>query len=341
MSIFFKRIVTKRSFPLATGILIGAGLKGLYDEYGVSLVVAKTHLPSTNMIEKYGIPNNLATLHYSNHILQYDFQKRIPLWVSEHITKDTSFGSADRQQCNFKPDNNIPEKFRSRNEDYLNSGYDRGHMMPAADVRADQEAMSETFLLSNIVPQNSENNQGFWSRMEIYCRSLLKKYSDVYIISGPLFLPTEALNSKEQVVTYKVIGTNHIAVPTHLYKVVLAENNGKPVSIAAFVVPNKEINDEATLKGHQMPLERLEKLSGIEFFPKLRLKWMKDLCEMEGCKMLSKKSTELYHLTKRVKKATTVQELDQVFMEINSKKIQVNKEFMDLYWKKKEKLKNS
>ena len=58
-----------------------------------------------------------------------------------------------------------------------------------ADNKSNQEAMNETFYLSNILPQDAENNSGFWYRMETYCRSLAKKYSDVYVISGPLFIP--------------------------------------------------------------------------------------------------------------------------------------------------------
>jgi len=62
--------------------------------------------------------------------------------------------------------------------------------------------MNETFYLSNIVPQDLDNNANFWYRLEAYCRSLAKRYSDVYIVSGPLYLPKEEDGKK--IVKYEV-----------------------------------------------------------------------------------------------------------------------------------------
>ena len=341
LQFIIKKFINKNPFPFIAGILVGTSLTALYDEYDVGSIHAKSDYSSRqDIFEKYGLPNNLVTLCYSNHQLQYDFQKRIPLWVGEHITKDTLYGTAERQQCSFRADKNIPEKFQSKNEDYLASGYTRGHMMPAGDIKSNQEAMNETFFLSNIIPQDLENNAGFWFRMETYCRALVKKYSDVYVISGPLFIPTSTSESEIKVVTYKVIGDNCVAVPSHLYKVILAENMGKPMSIAAFVVPNKQIDEDATLRDHEVSLDELERLAGIEFFPQLRLKRIKRLCDVEGCNMISKKTADLWHLSRSIKKAVSIEELDKVFSDINKKKIQVDKKFMDLYWEKKNKFKN-
>ena len=339
---------------LVFGMVVGAGAREIYSNYQVNEVEAKANdnnnnnnnnnnnYHHNNVLHKYGSPRHLVTLTYSNHQLQYDFQKRIPLWVGEHLTKSSFHGPANRQNCQFHADNNVPEQFRSRNVDYLNSGYSRGHMMPAADVKTSQEAMNETFYLSNILPQDSENNAGFWYRMEDFCRELVRKHSDVYVISGPLFLPTPTADPNTKIVSYKVIGKDEVAVPTHLYKVVLAENNGVPVSLAAFVVPNAAVPEPATLKQHQVSLDELQRLAGIEFFPKLQLnKWIKDLCQGEGgCKMLSKKDAELKHLRRSVKHAGNVEQLDQIMQDVNAKKIQVDKQFMDLFFKKRTELRN-
>lgn len=86
-----------------------------------------------NAINRYGLPTGDFVVRYSNHILQYDTTRKIPKWVLEHMTKDTLRGSAERNNCNFKTDNNnIPKQFQSQNNDYLGSGYARGHMVPAS-----------------------------------------------------------------------------------------------------------------------------------------------------------------------------------------------------------------
>ncbi len=78
----------------------------------------------------------------------------------------------------------------------------------SADNRCSQKATDETFFFSNIVPQNSQNNSGFWFKMERFCRKLAKKYSDVYVVSGPLYLPTEVEKGKT-FVKYQVSDTKH------------------------------------------------------------------------------------------------------------------------------------
>ena len=127
-------------------------------------------------------------------------------------------------------------------------------------------------------------------------------------------------------------------MPSHLYKIVLAENNNKPMSLAVFVVPNALINENITLQAHQVSLDELEKLAGIEFFPRLSRRRVQDLCAGGGCKMISKKAADLWRLSRAVKYAKTVEELDKVFVDINKNKVQVDKAFMDSYWNRKKEL---
>ena len=78
------------------------------------------------------------------------------------------------------------------------------NLLFAGDIKESQQAMDETFYLSNIVPQNIQNNADFWHRMEVYCRSLAKRFSDVYVISGPLFLPCTTKEDGYKYVKYQV-----------------------------------------------------------------------------------------------------------------------------------------
>ena len=99
----------------------------LSDSSNVSEIFGK----STKPLLRYGLPASPNTLVYSNHVIQYDCAKKIPLWVAQHITKEKLKGKADRTNFTFKSDANVPDKFRATNEDFLNSGYTRGHMIPA------------------------------------------------------------------------------------------------------------------------------------------------------------------------------------------------------------------
>ena len=111
----------------------------------------------------------------------------------------------------------IPGKFRSHLSDYVKSGYDRGHLVPAADITTNSRDLAETFLLSNCSPQNIGFNRGYWASLEKKIRSLTNSYSDVYILTGPLFIPHKEADG--YYVKYKVIGDPpNTAVPTHFFK---------------------------------------------------------------------------------------------------------------------------
>uniref|UniRef100_A0A5F9DN63 Exo/endonuclease G n=1 Tax=Oryctolagus cuniculus TaxID=9986 RepID=A0A5F9DN63_RABIT len=112
-------------------------------------------------------------------------------------------GDADRKHCKFKPDPNIPPAFSAFNQDYVGSGWSRGHMAPAGNNKFSSKAMAETFYLSNIVPQDFDNNSGIWNRIEMYCRELTERFDDVWIVSGPLTLPQTGSDGKKTV-SYQV-----------------------------------------------------------------------------------------------------------------------------------------
>lgn len=133
---------------------------------------------------------------------------------------------------------------------------------------------------------------------------------------------------------FQLIGKNEIAVPSHLFKVILAADKDKPVGIAAFVVPNARIADDKVLKDFQVTLERLEGISGFVFFPNLP-KHTGDLCIKEGCKMLSKLMANMNILKKNLKRATSMDDLDKIWRMIQEKNIKVDKKFMEMYWSKR------
>ncbi|XP_051971009.1 nuclease EXOG, mitochondrial-like [Xyrauchen texanus] len=300
----------------------------------------KTHKesPAHRLIERFGLPQTGAeTRFYINHILSYDQTRRTPRWVAEHLSDQRLLGKANRKHCKFKPDPDVPEPFTARNEDYLRSGWSRGHMAPAGDNKISEQAMAETFYLSNIVPQNYENNAGFWNRLEMYCRDLTQRFGDLWIVSGPLLLPQVGDDGKKTI-SYQLIGPDDVAVPTHLYKVVLAQKDSSADSLAlgAFVVPNAPIGFDHQLTEFQVSLPELERLSGLTFFPKVsRTEHLQNLCDVDSCQLMDFKQFTLYITGRKVTSARTLARLEKVMAELRDAGIPPDNYLNNLYLEKK------
>ncbi|XP_041041156.1 nuclease EXOG, mitochondrial-like [Carcharodon carcharias] len=297
-------------------------------------------LPKNSQLEKYGLPMIGSEIRYcTNHVSSYDQAKRTPRWVLEHITKEKVQGTADRKHCKFKPDPSVPALFSATNEDYRSSGWSRGHMAPAGNNKFSLQAMAETFYLSNIVPQNYENNAGFWNRLEMYCRELTQRYENVWVISGPLTLPTSGSDGKKTV-AYQVIGESEVAVPTHLYKVILAQKSSELsglMALGAFVVPNSPIGFDHQLSEYQVDLQDLEKMSGVTFFPALdKARQCRDLCKTDTCKLLNLVEFTRYIAGRKVQNASTLHRLEKVMTELQESGIEPDEYLQNLYQKKKQ-----
>ncbi|XP_007517277.1 nuclease EXOG, mitochondrial isoform X2 [Erinaceus europaeus] len=250
-------------------------------------------------------------------------------------------GDADRKHCKFKPDPNIPRSFSAINQDYVGSGWSRGHMAPAGDNKFSPKAMAETFYLSNIVPQDFDNNAGYWNRIEMYCRELTERFEDVWIVSGPLTLPQTGSNGKK-IVSYQVIGEDNVAVPSHLYKVILARRSPastEPLALGAFVVPNEAIGFQPQLSDFQVSLQDLEKMSGLVFFPHLdRTSEIRNICSVDTCKLLDFKEFTLYLSTRKVEGAHSVLRLETVMENLKKAGVEPDDYFMKCYTKRLQEL---
>ncbi|KAL2144571.1 hypothetical protein VTI28DRAFT_8890 [Corynascus sepedonium] len=227
-------------------------------------------------------------------ISSFDRRTRNPHWVAEHITP-ASLGmrDGDRKNSAFLEDPAIPDKFQAKLKDYFRSGYDRGHQVPAADCKWSQKAMDETFYLSNMCPQVGEGfNRDYWAHFEDFCRRLTHRYPSVRVVTGPLYLPKRDPQDNKWYVKYEVIGNPpNVAVPTHFYKVIYAEEQVAPggkVALGAFVLPNAVIPNEKPLGDFEVPLEAVERASGLEFASKLPVSRRKRLCAETNCSIVVK-----------------------------------------------------
>ena len=250
-----------------------------------------------NGVFQYGFPGPINDLRTAPSLTSsFDRARRNPHWVAEHITPHSLLlHNGDRRHSYFTEDESIPEKFRAKLSDYARSGFDRGHQVPAADAKWNQEAMDSTFALSNMCPQvGSGFNRDYWAHFEDFCRRLTSFYPSVRIITGPLYLPKKDTDGKWRV-SYEVIGhPPNVAVPTHFYKVIFAEDgkSGGQVSLGAFVLPNAVISNDKPLHEFEVPVEAVERASGLEFAGLLPPARRKRLCREVSCSLIVKQYAE-------------------------------------------------
>lgn len=227
---------------------------------------------SSGAVMKYGFPSLANVKTRESYVISYDPRTRSASWVIERLSPASLSGTSDRKYCEFKEDDSVHVFHRSTNADYKGSGFDRGHLAAAANHKWSQKAMEDTFYLSNVAPQNPNLNQNTWNNLEKLCRSLTKRYVNVYVCTGPLYLPRQEADGKLYV-RYQVIGRNHVAVPTHFFKVLILEQvDGRGVELRSYVLPNEPIDEKVPLERFLVPIETIERASGLLFVPNIMKK---------------------------------------------------------------------
>ena len=156
----------------------------------------------------------------------------------------------------FKPDYSVSTKSATP-QDYYKSGYDKGHLAPAADFSYSKELMSESFYMSNMCPQTPGLNRGPWKFLEEYFRNLGAKYDKVYIITGPV------LGSDDISDSYKEIGENKVKIPHLFYKCGLFIKNNEYYMIS-FLMPNEIVS--RNFEDYQCSTNDIESLVNMNFF---------------------------------------------------------------------------
>jgi endonuclease G len=221
---------------------------------------------------KHGAPQTTHFRTFSSYVAEYDPRLRNPRYVLEHFNPDVLRGDGNRSNSFFKEDSTLDPRFRSHLGDFKNSVYDRGHMAPASNHKRSQEAMDDTFILTNICPQVGQGfNRDYWARFERFVQKVAERCDDVYVVTGPCYLPQPG--PAGWAMNHHMLGQppKMVAVPTHFYKVVLGEkSNGTTDStvLGAFVLPNMPIDPKTPLASFAVPVSSLEEVVGISFFPK-------------------------------------------------------------------------
>lgn len=194
--------------------------------------------------------------------LSYNNSRGTANWVAWRIA-EADFGSAERQN-NFRPDPELPKTFtRITPTDYTGSGFDKGHMCPSADRSSSPEANSQTFYLTNMVPQAPDLNRNVWNDFETYSRELVKKGKvDLYVVAG-VYGEKGKLKRK-------------IAVPTNCWKIIVAVPQGADFSVidenthvVAVDMPNQAGMGNPDWRQFRTKVRLIEQKTGYNFLSRL------------------------------------------------------------------------
>jgi len=221
------------------------------------------HYPDTSSLEvnpSAEFPENLlptsttgAVVQHAYFTLSYMEAYEQAEWVAYELTKE-QLSNNEYERPYFVEDRAV--KTGSADwRNYKNSGYDRGHLCPAGDRRFSYEAYHETFLTSNISPQNNEFNAGVWNYLEQKVRYWAQKYDGVYIVTGGVL--------KEGLPT---IGEESVAVPQEFYKIILDASQGN-YKVLAFLIPNTP--SQKSFYEFVVTVDEIEAKTGIDFFSAL------------------------------------------------------------------------
>ena len=190
---------------------------------------------------------------HDNYVLSYHEKYEQAEWVAYELKAQV------RNSQNFKRPFFIEDsKVKSGSaswRNYKNSGYDKGHLCPAGDMKFSKDAFEETFLTSNISPQKHDFNEGIWNTLEQKVRYWSTKYDGIFVVTGGILSDD-----------LETIGNENVAVPKYFYKVLLDESNGK-YKMIAFLVPAND--SKKPLYEFVVSVDEIEKVTGIDFYPKL------------------------------------------------------------------------
>ncbi|KAA3620328.1 MAG: DNA/RNA non-specific endonuclease [Flavobacterium sp.] len=238
-------------------LLLVLVLTGLYfaeayiDKQNEEYPQTKTSPEEVNVFDDKYLPSSSTgvMVRHSYYTLSYSEKHEQAEWIAYELKKE-HLAKAEFERPYFVQDRKIKtESAHWRN--YKNSGYDRGHLCPAGDRRFDYNAYHETFLTSNISPQDHVFNAGIWNRLEQKVRYWAERKDELYIITGGVL--------KDGLET---IGDEEVSVPEEFYKIVI-DKNGDTLKAIAFLIPNE--GTSASFYDFTVSIDAIEKKTGLDF----------------------------------------------------------------------------
>jgi endonuclease G len=185
--------------------------------------------------------------------IDYDPSFKQAKWVSYLLTRDHLKNQIIKRTNNFRSDSLLPSKFRVSPNNFYHSGYDRGHLCPAEDMRWNEKAENDCFYMSNISPQVPAFNRGIWERLENLVRKWAIDFDSEYVVTGGVLKKG-----------LKKIGPDSVSVPDYFYKVILVYR-AKDKKGIGFILKNEK--NKKVLIHYAVSIDSVEKVAGIKFFP--------------------------------------------------------------------------
>ncbi|MBI4722685.1 MAG: DNA/RNA non-specific endonuclease [Candidatus Stahlbacteria bacterium] len=218
---------------------------------GIVLYQSRLYQPQVefNYLPAYTSQDDIVK--HTAYTLKYNEPYEQAEWVAYKLTAERVKGIAKRTD-DFRSDPMV-KTGSAELSDYKNSGYDRGHLAPAGDMKWSETAMYESFYMSNMSPQMPGFNRGIWKKLEDQVRDWAVENEEIYIVTGPIL---EAGLS--------TIGKNKVGVPNYFYKVILDYKKPEFKGIG-FVLPNQ--SSQYPLESYTVSIDSVEALTGIDFFP--------------------------------------------------------------------------
>jgi len=228
-----------------------------------------------------GNPSNATTdvanftnylLPKSQYVMSYHRDRGIPNWVAWHL--DTTWLGSTPRQDDFRPDTTLPAGwYQVLQTDYSGSGFDRGHHCPSGDRTSSIANNSATFVMTNMMPQAPDNNQGPWEELESYARTLANAGNEMYIYAGGAGQGGVGSNGP-----LNTVAAGHVVVPAFTWKVIVvlpngdndADRVGKTTRVIAVIMPNTQGIRNNSWTIYRTNVRQIERLTGLNFFTNVR-----------------------------------------------------------------------
>jgi endonuclease G, mitochondrial len=234
-------------------------------------ITAQKKAEATHLAYGFPVPSasalNEHMLHQKEFLVWYDDDLRVPLWVSYKLTRKQIAMHRPRTEC-FRVDPRLVPAARALCDDYDEPTFDQGHLAPNADFTRTEEMMVNTYLYSNMTPQFANFNRHTWERLEELVRAWCDKYGDLYVISGSVF--DKDNNGLRDNDTDAQRLKQHVAIPTHFYKIIFKKKFIGPSDSIAILLPHENgkhtgANWAPWMVSHITTIAEIRKLTGIDF----------------------------------------------------------------------------
>jgi len=277
-----KGLVT--TFRLIIFLIIAViALVGSFIYYKKTFLNSSTYIQEIDYSDRTFLPSATGEIVFHKYYtLSYVEKYELAEWTAYMLNKDLLIKpNVDRFQ-NFIPDYNVSTR-SSFYSDYANSGYNRGHLVPAGDMAFDTVAMRESFYMSNITPQHRAFNNGIWKELEENIRDWTYKSETLYIITGPVLTnPITTIGIE-----------NRVTVPSAFYKVIMDYSSPEKKGIA-FIIPNEL--SVRRLEEYMCTIDDVERATGLDFFNEMINDVEEEKLESIADKNLWKVSEKRYQL---------------------------------------------